>query len=145
MANGKNPVKTMIEIQNYAAQLRSMGATIEEEAEVARTISSLQEEKYRQFREAWRSVDASKQTTALLMARLKTWELEEEANKAANQEIPENQSQKAYSAHRKGGRPRKTKEEYAELKKKTRCHICKKLGHWKSECPEKNKQKGKRR
>ena len=24
------------------------------------------------------------------------------------------------------------------LKQKTRCHLCKPLGHWKKECPEKN-------
>lgn len=37
MANeNKSPVKTMIEIQNYAAQLRTMGAVIDKEMEIAR-------------------------------------------------------------------------------------------------------------
>ncbi len=53
--------------------------TIDEDMEVARIVSSLMVEKYRNFREAWRSVDASKQTTALLLARLKTWEAEDTA------------------------------------------------------------------
>jgi len=114
MANESNsPVKTMIEIQNYAAQLRSMGAVIDEEMEIARIISSLMQDKYRQFREAWRSVDSTKQSTALLLARLKTWQLEEgESNKTAP---PEEVPQKAYSAK---GKPKKSREEILEIKKK---------------------------
>jgi len=48
----RSPVKTMLEIQNLAAQLRSMGVTQTDDAEVVRVITSLIEEKYRQFREA---------------------------------------------------------------------------------------------
>ncbi|XP_035714090.1 uncharacterized protein LOC110857917 isoform X1 [Folsomia candida] len=63
MADEKSPVKTMIQIQNIASQLRSLGIVIDDVAEVARVISSLAGDKYRQFREAWRSVDISKQST----------------------------------------------------------------------------------
>jgi Reverse transcriptase (RNA-dependent DNA polymerase)/gag-polypeptide of LTR copia-type/GAG-pre-integrase domain len=141
-SSGKSPVKTMIEIQNYAAQLRSMGVAIDDEAEVARIVSSLMEDKYRQLREAWRSVDSTKQTSALLLARLKTWELEEEAtNKSVTTTNSESagESSKAYSAKYKG-KPRKTKEEVDELKKKTKCNICDVVGHWRRECPSKNKK-----
>jgi len=48
----KLPVMTMLEIQNITAQLRSLGVVIEEEAEVARIVSSLKDEKYRTLREA---------------------------------------------------------------------------------------------
>lgn len=75
---GKSPMKTMVEIQGYAAQLRTVGVTISDDMVVARIISSLMDEKYRNFREAWRSVEIGKQTTALLLSRLKTWELEDE-------------------------------------------------------------------
>jgi len=124
----KSPVQTMVEIQNYASQLRSMGAVIDQEMEVARIISSLMDDKYRQFREAWRSVDVEKQTTALLLSRLKTWELEEEAsNNMSSTNLEE--SYKAFTA-------RFTKDELAVMKKNTTCHVCNKLGHWKNECPE---------
>jgi hypothetical protein len=134
-SENKSPVKTMIEIQNYAAQLRSMGATIDDEMEVARVISSLMNEKFRQFREAWRSVDVTKQTTALLLSRLMTWELEEVESGKSNSLTEDTQAQKAFLV--KKGKPKKTKEEIAESKKKWPCFICKKKGHWKSECPDK--------
>jgi hypothetical protein len=76
-SESKYPVKTTVEIQKYAAQLRSIGATIDDDMEVARVISSLMNESFRQFREAWRSVDTGKHTTALVLVRLKTWELED--------------------------------------------------------------------
>jgi len=136
MAGESNsPFKTMIEIQNYAAQLRSMGAVIDEEMETARIISSLMQDKYRQFREAWRSVDTTKQSTAFLLARLKTWQLEEgESNKTAP---PEELPQKAYSDK---GKPKKSREEILEMKKKTKCHLYKNKRHWKSECPQRNRK-----
>jgi len=135
----KSPVRTMVEIQNYAAQLRSMGATIDDEMEVARVISSLMNDKFRQFREAWRSVEPPRQTTALLLSRLQTWQVEEESTESTSVATTSAVPQKAYSA--KQSKPKKTKEEMLELKKKTKCHLCKAKGHWKSECPEKNKDK----
>ncbi|OXA51395.1 hypothetical protein Fcan01_12906 [Folsomia candida] len=99
MADEKSPVKTMIQIQNIASQLRSLGIVIDDVAEVARVISSLAGDKYRQFREAWRSVDISKQSTGLLLSRLKTLELEdEESDKSkANQSYFEDESERAFS------------------------------------------------
>ena len=83
------------------------------------------------------SVDLSKQTTALLLSRFKTWELEErETSKSAEPE-----TQKAYAAgHGKGRRkskPKRIKQDWAEQKKRTKFHICKQEGHWKSECTQK--------
>ncbi|CAG7674934.1 unnamed protein product, partial [Allacma fusca] len=70
-----SPVRTMCEIQNLAAQLGSMGTQIDDDAIIARAISSLMSERFRQFCEACKSVDSTKQTSVLLLARLKTWEL----------------------------------------------------------------------
>ncbi len=125
---GQSPVKVMVEIQNYAAQLRSMGAPIDDEMEVARIISSLMDEKYRQLREAWRSVDVSKQTTTLLLSRLKSWELEENQTEKFQEE-----SSKAYAARKS----KLTKEELANLKTKSNCRACNLQGHWKNDpiCP----------
>jgi hypothetical protein len=133
----KTPVKAMLEIQNLASQLRSMGVTIDEDMEVARIVSSLMYDKYRQFREAWRSVEPAKQTTGLLLTRLKTWEMKEcPPNPTAQLELLEKHRAYAVRKVRK-----KSKEEFAELKQKTNCHICRKQGHWKSECPQKDKKK----
>jgi hypothetical protein len=127
----------MVEIQNYASQLRTMGVVIDDDMEVARVISSLMDNKFRNFREAWRSVEVGKQTTAQLLSRLKTWELEDEQAAKAKHS---NESPKAYAAG-KPNKQKKSKEELAELKKKTKCHFCKRKGHWKSECPENDKKK----
>ncbi|CAG7784825.1 unnamed protein product, partial [Allacma fusca] len=132
-----SPVRTMCEIQNLAAQLGSMGKQIDDDATVARVIASLMSERFRQFREAWRSVDTTKQTSALLLSRLKTWELEDEESNGSKKK-PE--SSKAFSANKNGGnKPRKSKEEIAQLKKSTKCHNCQKVGHWSRECPDKKK------
>ena len=37
---------------------------------------------------------------------------------------------------------KKFRRDVESLKRKTRCHQCKKVGHWKSECPEKGKARG---
>lgn len=140
VTSGKSPVKTMIEIQNYAAQLRSMGAVIDDEMEVARIISSMMDEKFRQFREAWRSVEIAKQTSALLLSRLKTWELEDGETYKNASHVEE--TSKAYAAKKE--RPKRTRQEISDLKKKTKCHICKLKGHWKSECTFKDKDSAKK-
>ncbi|OXA39875.1 Copia protein, partial [Folsomia candida] len=140
VTSGKSPVKTMIEIQNYAAQLRSMGAVIDDEMEVARIISSMMDEKFRQFREAWRSIEIAKQTSALLLSRLKTWELEDGETYKNASHVEE--TSKAYAAKKE--RPKRTRQEISDLKKKTKCHICKLKGHWKSECTFKDKDSAKK-
>jgi len=144
-ANNKSPVDTMCDIQNYAAQLRSVGVELKDSAEVARVISALSDEKYRNFREAWRSMDSSKRNSEQLLSRLKTWESEEGNSSTAHHSRHHSTStstgEKAYVAsNKRGGRkPRKTKEEIEELKKKTKCHYCKNIGHWKSDCRKKKK------
>lgn len=132
IADEKSPVKTMIEIQNIAAQLRNVKLVIDDEAEVARVVSSLMGVKYRQFREAWRSVDLGKQTSALLLSRLKTFELEDEES-----------SQDVDAEYGKAFRAKKfTKEEIAIMKNKSHCHVCKLKGHWRNypNCPGKKCQ-----
>jgi len=111
----KSPVKTMIEIQNLAAQLRSMGVTISEQEEVCRVVTSLPDAKFRYFVEAWRSVDETKQTTALLLTRLKTWELEDGQNYHASKSEDGSQ-QKAYSASSQVG-PGNPRKNWRSLKK----------------------------
>ncbi|CAG7819754.1 unnamed protein product [Allacma fusca] len=132
-----SPVRTMCEIQNLAAQLGSVGTKIDDDAIIARVISSLMSERFRQFREAWRSVDSTQQTSALLLSRLKTWELEHEESNGSKKKT---KSSKAFSANQNGGnKPRKTKEEIAQLKKTTKYHNCQNIGHLSRECPDKKK------
>ncbi|OXA53950.1 Copia protein [Folsomia candida] len=117
-----------------------MGAVIDDEMEVARIISSMMDEKFRQFREAWRSVEIAKQTSALLLSRLKTWELEDGETYKNASHVEE--TSKAYAAKKE--RPKRTRQEISDLKKKTKCHICKLKGHWKSECTFKDKDSAKK-
>lgn len=131
-----SPVKTMCEIQNIAAQLHSLKVTIIDDAIVARVISSLVDDKYRQFREAWRSVAIADQTSALLLSRLKIWELEEGRPSVSEKETSESAS-KAFKSQPK---KRMSKEEIDKLKQKTKCNACGKKGHWRRECPSKKSE-----
>ncbi|CAG7836608.1 unnamed protein product [Allacma fusca] len=83
------------------------------------------------------SENVNKQTTALLLSRLKTWELEDQES-GGNSKTSE--SGKAFTVQKQNGKkPKRTKEEIAKLKKKTKCHFCTNQGHWARECPDKKK------
>jgi hypothetical protein len=103
--------------------------------------------KYRQFREAWKSVDTDQQTTGLLLSRFKTWEIEDGKTGKPKKAEKSEEIQKENSGFKNGnnpnGKPKKTREEIAEIKKRTNCHLCKTKGHWAWECPEKGKQEKK--
>ena len=133
-----SPMNAMCEIQKYAAQLRSLGATVEDEQIVARVIHALHDDRYRYFREAWRSVPVTKQTAALLISRLKIWELEEGDSHSASTAKSETSS-KAFKSGQ-ANKKKKTKEEIEKLKQKTKCRTCGQKGHWKAECHKKDEQ-----
>ena len=125
-----------------------MGVVIDAEMEVARVVSSLMDESKRQFREFWRSVEITKQTSALLLFRLKTWQLQLE-DEGTNDVLKRQENvanQKAYAAEKsqRKPKPKPTKEEWAEIKK-TKFHICKQGTHWKSECMQKKDEKESRK
>ena len=66
MAN-ESPVKAMCEIQNLANQLMALGENISDEGIVARVKSSMIDDKFRQIREAWGSVNKTDQTPPNLL------------------------------------------------------------------------------
>lgn len=126
-----SPVQAMCQIQNIAAQLRSLKAVCDDDQIVARVISSMLDERFRNFREAWRSMDKKLQKPEQLLSRLKIWELEEAANSGTSYE--EDTSGKSFKF---GGQKKKmTKEEMKVMKKKSKCFNCGYKGHWASECP----------
>ncbi|CAL8110377.1 unnamed protein product [Orchesella dallaii] len=125
----KNPVQVMCEIQNLAAQLRSLGVSVDDKAVVARVVSSLMDDKYRQFREAWKSVEISQQSTALLLSRLKTWELDEKSSKSSSSSSSNIEKSKAFAA---GGNPQQAK--FKKDKTSIKCYNCGKKGHYKNKC-----------
>jgi hypothetical protein len=131
---GDSPVKAMTTIQNLASQLHALNVPINDEAVVARVVSSLDDPKYENFREAWRSIDLPKQTSALLLQRLKVWEIEHPIAASALTVEP---SAKAFRSE-KGKRP---KEGIEALKKRTKCNNCGRKGHWKAECRQPKKEK----
>lgn len=123
-----SPLKAMCEIQNLAAQLRSLKVAVDDEAVVARVITSMMDDRFRQFREAWRSVETKKQKSELLLNRLKIWELEETVSTSLST------SETHTKAFKAAPKVKKTKEEIAKLKKKSKCHKCGLKGHWQAEC-----------
>lgn len=119
----ESPLKAMCEIQSLAAQFTNLGVKVDDEAIVARVLSSMLDERYRQFREAWRSVESKKQKSGLLLSRLKIWELEEtQINSLLTSEEPHESKtfRIAPSAKRS--------------KKKSKCRKCGLKGHSENQC-----------
>jgi len=107
--------------------LRDSGENINEIAVITKIIGSLPD-KYRSFRQAWLSVDESRQTVTNLTARL----LDEEASMTAI-----NEEGKALVT---------TKENPVKKKKIFKCFNCNKKGHFAKDCraPKKDTRKEKK-
>lgn len=76
------PVKTMIKIETYA-QLRSLGAKVDEEEEVVKITTSLIRDRFNTARKASKSDE--NQTTGSLLVRLKNCELENSFSESVEQ------------------------------------------------------------
>lgn len=101
-----------------ARQIKESGDTINDTAMITKIISSLPS-KYWSFRQAWLSLEESKQTITNLTARL----LDEEANLSSNENTD--------SAFVAGNSQTKSKENKESTKKtKFSCYNCGKKGHF---------------
>jgi hypothetical protein len=130
--DGKLLVEAFTEIELMVASLRDMGETISESSAVAKIVAALPA-KYKPFKSAWDSVEDKRQTLVNLLQRLK--------KEDAEQCVVDNSNKvktKAFSAHpdksRKGGSLEQRKKAIDDLKKRTRCRKCDKIGHWQKEC-----------
>ncbi|CAG7824436.1 unnamed protein product, partial [Allacma fusca] len=140
IAKSQSLVQAYVEIEDLARSLEAMGIPMGELSIVTKIVESLPEEKYQSFKDAWDSVDHQAQTMSNLLARLKKLELSRpNAPAEEDQQITKAfQSRSNYRQPEKSDGSSKTTKINA-LKKKTKCHNCGKLGHWKRECRSKKK------
>jgi len=120
--------------------LNEMGIKMDETTVVTKIVSALPDEKFHAFKKAWDSVAETSQTMPILLGRLRKEELEsKQAEIKSDTNSPSRLN--AYSAKFNGNNKfqRKGNSSIEELKKKTKCHNCGRVGHWSRECRAKKK------
>lgn len=121
-------------VESDVALLRNMGETISDSSIVSKIVSSLPSN-MKAFKSSWDSVVSSSQTMAYLLVRLRKEDLEKQQ---FSEQKEERHKAHAYNASQqtKPNNPQR-KKQIEDLKKRTRCNFCKKIGHWVKECKEK--------
>lgn len=115
-------------VENLARQIRDMGEPFSDLAVITKILNTLPS-KYKNIRQAWLSLDESKQTIVNLTARL----IDEEAQLTATEE-----TENAFSTMTLKGKERNKTVE----KSKVSCYNCRKKGHYARDCkaPKKKRQ-----
>ncbi|UYV70226.1 hypothetical protein LAZ67_7002240 [Cordylochernes scorpioides] len=130
MSSSEDVSSYIAKIENLSARIQDAGGTITDDQKVAKIINSLPSS-MRYFIPAWESQAPITQTLENLSARL----LIEECR---NQQADSSQGTAFYQQTKpriKEDNIKKTDSgKISELKKKTECHYCHKIGHWSQEC-----------
>lgn len=132
------------EIEELARNLNEMGVVMNDTNVVTKIVLCLPDEKYHAFKKALDSVQEASQTMPIFLSKLKKEELE---NKNCEKK-PKERKAAAYSSGvtrtQSSSNSKDDKDlkgnRITELKKRTKCHYCSKLGHWKSECRKKEQE-----
>lgn len=121
-------------LESICKKLEDSGEKPSETAVVSKLLSSLPP-KFSVFRIAWDCTPEAERKKVNLIARL----IKEDKRLAGNEE---NVTALAFQVQKTtlGNRPKKgqRKHNIQELKKRTKCALCKEKGHWVRECPKKN-------
>ncbi|UYV61219.1 hypothetical protein LAZ67_1003912 [Cordylochernes scorpioides] len=130
MSSSEDVSSYIAKIENLSARIQDAGGTITDDQKVAKIINSLPSS-MRYFIPAWESQAPITQTLENLSARL----LIEECR---NQQADSSQGTAFYQQTKpriKEDNIKKTDSgKISELKEKTECHYCHKIGHWSREC-----------
>ena len=137
----KSILDAYVEMEQLARSLNEMGVTIDDTTLITKIVSSLPDDKFLAFKKAWDSVPENDQTMEMLLARLRKEELEFK-QKAATASNSESSDSSAYLTKHKNHSKGFKKQNIEELKKKTKCKKCNKVGHWAKECRSKFAQNG---
>lgn len=118
-----------------------------DEAIVSKLLTSLPE-KFELFTLAWECTHKADRTQKTLIARLIKEDnrlAEKEATTLAlrvkNASLNDAKNDAKSDAKSDAKKKKRFKKEIEELKKRTRCGVCKERGHWARECPQKNSEK----
>src|SRR5882757_2870022 len=134
---GESLVACYTDLEQLSRSLQEMGVAIDEVTTITKIVSALPE-KHKPFQKAWDSVPSDSQTMANLLSRLRKEELEESGDRNADKSIS---TSKAFQAKMesvpKDDLPMRSSK---EIRKKTKCFKCNKMGHWANECRRKGKQ-----
>ena len=131
IAKSQSVISAYMEVEQLARSLNEMNVAIDDQTVMTKIVSSLPEEKFNAFKQAWDSVPEATQSMPMLLSRLRKAELERKHNEKP--EKSESAKAMAFSSdvRSKGSGNR---ESIADQKKKTTCNSCGKKGHWAREC-----------
>src|SRR5882757_2492708 len=109
-----------------------MGVVTDPTTVVTKIVSSLPDSPYLAFKKAWDSVPEASQTMPMLLARLRKEELE--SKQSTQSESAPKSAAYATSSKQWADREKTKTSRIDELKKRTICKNCGKVGHWYKEC-----------
>ena len=125
-------VTAFLEMEQLARSLNEMGVMMDETTVITKIVSSLPDAKYEAFKKAWDSVPDDKQSMRMLLARLKKEELEQQ--KVTEDDGKTSEKTTAFSSQQWKSNKNGKRSQIDNLKKRTKCNNCGKIGHWYKEC-----------
>lgn len=136
MESSQSPSEYIAYIDSVVDRLKDCKHEIPQAQVMAKIVSSLPPE-YNAFRRSWDMLPSNFQTKALLISNIKK---ESDALKA-----PENRGDALIARSQPSNKNRnkwkkRSKEDIEEMKRNSKCAICKEKGHWFKECPKRSNQ-----
>lgn len=145
MESNETVVQYIAKIENLAHQIKDSGETISDATIITKILGTLPS-KYRNFRQAWLSVDDSKQILSNLTARLIDEEMSlSQSEQAESAFLASNHSKYEVKRHANyQGNENKYKNQSRNFdKSKITCYVCRRKGHYARDCRStKSREKG---
>lgn len=118
-----------------ASEIEAQGEKLSEKLKMIRIISSLAPG-FNNFKTVWYNIKETRSLDTLMSS------LQLEEDNLKKNEAAEGGSNVAFAAKMKPKFKQKERLSIDELKKRTKCKVCNKVGHWARECPQNKNQNG---